>query len=660
MGLIKKSPCFFRLISKSFNLTLRGNSIMNTKIQKIKENFSLLDFCNKHLEKTPNCSKYQFVCPFCNSGKGANHTGAFTVNEKEKYYHCFSCGEHGDIINLFSKINGVDEAQARNDLYTYIGDDNVAQKSIELKIEQDTPDITAEIAIFQENRQNINQEVINYCNSRGFLVDDLMKYGISSYKWAKYSPSLQQNVDVECCMFPLVNANNKITNFYFRNLESDKHLRLTEFIKGAPRDVYAPSGFNSDVYIFCEGVFDALSIQKVVGDKANAIAFNSNSPKHDFIDTLNLQNKTVILALDNDKQGIDGALRTSDFLKGKAKEIHFFKYSHNDVKDPNEYFLKFPKDFALDIKSCIENLMIKSMDYFSDSIFNQKYEDPIKTGFDSLDQCLQGGLENGLYVIGALSSTGKSTLCLNIMDNLVERGTDCIYFSLEMSKLEHMRRSLVNLSYKLKAPLSIKEVMHDLRHDKAHIVDLYNAYCVCNEHRYIVDDVYNIEDIQDVVNNYTRVKGTKNTVIVVDYLQLIGSRKDFGSDKQRIDEVSKILKLLSAHFPIIVISSLNRNSYYETPSLDSLMESGTIEYTANVAMILTYEELLKCKQAQIKQTLEELREKEEKNMVLKVVKGRDVPSGFVANFSYYPKYYTFTSKSNDRVDEETNEYELIS
>ena len=49
--------------------------------------------------------KDQYICPFCNSGTGRNGTGAFTYNPEWNTYHCFACGESGDIFTLYAKLN---------------------------------------------------------------------------------------------------------------------------------------------------------------------------------------------------------------------------------------------------------------------------------------------------------------------------------------------------------------------------------------------------------------------------------------------------------------------------------------------------------------------------------------------------------------------------
>mgnify|MGYP000479522315 CR=1 FL=1 len=74
-------------------------------------------------------------------------------------------------------------------------------------------------------------------------------------------------------------------------------------------------------------------------------------------------------------------------------------------------------------------------------IQNQAKTPRLSTGFSSLDQALDGGLYDGLYVLGAVSSLGKTAFCMQIADALARQSQDVLIFSLEMTAFELMARS---------------------------------------------------------------------------------------------------------------------------------------------------------------------------------------------------------------------------
>ena len=73
----------------------------------------------------------------------------------------------------------------------------------------------------------------------------------------------------------------------------------------------------------------------------------------------------------------------------------------------------------------------------------------ISTGFDTLDKTLDGGLYEGLYIFGAISSLGKTTLILQIMDQIARSGQDVLLFSLEMARSEIMAKSISRTTLQL-------------------------------------------------------------------------------------------------------------------------------------------------------------------------------------------------------------------
>lgn len=66
----------------------------------------------------------------------------------------------------------------------------------------------------------------------------------------------------------------------------------------------------------------------------------------------------------------------------------------------------------------------------------------IPTGFNKLDAVLDGGLYEGLYIVEAISSLGKTTLITQMADNIAQKGNDVLIFSLEMARAELMAKSI--------------------------------------------------------------------------------------------------------------------------------------------------------------------------------------------------------------------------
>ena len=76
---------------------------MNENTERLKP--FLLNYIQEITTKSKG--KDQYICPFCNSGTGRNHTGAFTYYPDTHSYKCFSCGAYGDIFSLYAQMNNL-------------------------------------------------------------------------------------------------------------------------------------------------------------------------------------------------------------------------------------------------------------------------------------------------------------------------------------------------------------------------------------------------------------------------------------------------------------------------------------------------------------------------------------------------------------------------
>lgn len=71
----------------------------------------------------------------------------------------------------------------------------------------------------------------------------------------------------------------------------------------------------------------------------------------------------------------------------------------------------------------------------------KRFKDDISTGFSDLD--LQtGGIYPGLYVLAAVSSLGKTTLALQLAEQIAAAGRDVVFFSLEQSRFEMVSKGI--------------------------------------------------------------------------------------------------------------------------------------------------------------------------------------------------------------------------
>ena len=229
----------------------------------------------------------------------------------------------------------------------------------------------------------------------------------------------------------------------------------------------------------------------------------------------------------------------------------------------------------------------------------------ISTGFNNLDEVLDGGLFPGLYVVGAISSLGKTTFCLQIADQIAAAGQDVLIFSLEMARAELMAKSISRLTIQTvlneggntrnakttRGILAGKNYKSYSEEEKQLIEKTMLKYGEFANHIYISEGIGNIgvEQIKNTVKKHISFTG-KAPVIIIDYLQILAPYNERATDKQNTDKAVLELKRISRDFkiPVIGISSFNRDNYTAPVNLASFKESGAIEYSSDILIGLQY------------------------------------------------------------------------
>ncbi len=226
---------------------------------------------------------------------------------------------------------------------------------------------------------------------------------------------------------------------------------------------------------------------------------------------------------------------------------------------------------------------------YKNYISNESNIRKIPTGITKLNNIYGGGLPKGLTIIGANTGLGKTTLALQLADNMAkEENTKILFISLELTKYELVSKSLSRISY-LDNDLTSHTPNDFMSNEVENIDPYFDLYEPIGNNIYIVDNMPHIQDISKAINDFSRMFRDSNIVVIIDYLQFISCNGS--NDKQNVDIITKELKGLANYYniPIIAISSLSREGAKRN-DISSFKESGSIEYTADYLIIMYQKE----------------------------------------------------------------------
>jgi replicative DNA helicase len=213
----------------------------------------------------------------------------------------------------------------------------------------------------------------------------------------------------------------------------------------------------------------------------------------------------------------------------------------------------------------------------------------IPSGIPDLDRLTSGFQQSELIVLAARPSMGKTTLALNFAEHAALREKIPVaIFSLE-SSAEQVARNMLCSHAKIDA--------HKLRTGFLAKEEWPKIGLACGA---LSDVPIHIEDTVPLSTFGLKTKARRLKsqydikLLIVDYLQMMDSYRDFSraeNRQQEIAEISRQLKGLAKELriPIIAISQLNRAPEERKggrPRLSDLRESGAIEQDADVVLLL--------------------------------------------------------------------------
>jgi replicative DNA helicase len=215
----------------------------------------------------------------------------------------------------------------------------------------------------------------------------------------------------------------------------------------------------------------------------------------------------------------------------------------------------------------------------------------VKTGISRLDE-ITGGLQPGLTILSGGPGIGKTTLALQIGADAASEGVPTLYVTFENSPRQLVLKGMgrvggINPQAVRRGTVPLKETRAaaEAWREKAQRLSFIEGRSDLSPGQ-----------IRGKARRWVNRFGADRCLVVVDYLQLYAKASDDLSNseglRERVEQMGQRLRELSMQLrsPVLAISSQSRSAGYSgggSADLDTLKESGDLEYGADVVAILT-------------------------------------------------------------------------
>lgn len=418
--------------------------ISDEKKNEILENSDIVAIIGDYVDLKKSGNSYKGLCPFHNE-----KTPSFTVDDRKQLFHCFGCGEGGDVVSFIMHKEGLSYIDSMKYLAKKAGiklDDTKSSK--ENKILNRYYDINKDIMmyfyknlltdkdcqIYLKNRgfrsnivntfmlgfaKNSWDDLLSYVKKKDYLLDDIENLGlIKKSQNGKYYDKYRNRL-----IFPIINHYGKVIGFGGRSIDSTmpKYLNSPESQVFKKRyNLYGLNIFkkqsNKDI-ILVEGYMDVIGLNNQGIDQA--VASLGTSLTSDQAKLLKRYSKNVYICYDEDNAGIKATDRAIEILLDEGIKPNIISLEKG--LDPDDFVKKYGRD-----------AFIKKMDEASD-VYNYKYNKILDLYAESKDN---EKFEKLNLFIEFLSSI-KSDLTREIFINNVSKLFDIDKSTLKESVLKY-------------------------------------------------------------------------------------------------------------------------------------------------------------------------------------------------------------------------------
>lgn len=356
-------------------------------VSQVKSANNIVSVISRVVKLDKKGNRHWGCCPF-----HLEKTPSFAINEQDQFYHCFGCGQWGDVIKFVQTYENVDFVRAIEMLAGYaniqmpveVFDVNVAkkkrQKDIIYKINKDAalfyvsnlhkPQADEAVSyLFSRGLSNATitkfgigasldwNGLIEHLSKKGYNQDDMVLAGVADKKDGKVFDAFFKRI-----IFPIVDTFGQVVGFSGRTMQKDvtiakyKNSKETEVFEKS-KQIYGLNLVKSqkqkgelESIVLVEGQFDVIKLVEAGFDNVVASLGTAFGKWH--ARQLKRFCDKIIICFDGDKAGRAATIRAIDILEEEGLDVFVIDFPNDS--DPDEFVSKNGKfEFEKVLKSAM-------------------------------------------------------------------------------------------------------------------------------------------------------------------------------------------------------------------------------------------------------------------------------------------------------------------
>jgi len=392
-----------------------SRSLKEGEVEELKSKADIYSIIAGYVKLKKTGKSYTGLCPF-----HKEKTPSFTVDASKQLYHCFGCGEGGDVIRFIEKIENMEFVEAVEFLAKKIGyslkysysDFKESSKFKNRLVELNEQAKKYFSYILFNSKKGL--PALNYLKNRGFTEETLKEFeaGFSLDSWDSFSKfaikrGYKANELVQCglaiesrknssgvydrfrgrIMFPIEDVVGKTIGFGGRiiNEASKTGIQKAKYINTPETKLYSKSKniygiskaknyvVEKDEVLIVEGYTDVMALYQA--GIRNVVASLGTALTSDQIKLLGRFTKNIVLIFDSDKAGMNASLKGIERLREYNERLDLYYENNLNIRvavleegyDPADFILKKGRDAF--IKKVEDSLNI--IDFTIDVIVNK-------------------------------------------------------------------------------------------------------------------------------------------------------------------------------------------------------------------------------------------------------------------------------------------------